>query len=104
MSIAGLKRLCTPALVYLGISFIAIFIMFFQNFGNRNVYCLGNFSCDVTNVSMIFIIKILYVLFWTWILSLMCKSGYQKVAWFLVLFPFILFFILLALMMSGISN
>lgn len=104
MSIVSLKRLCTPALVYIIISFIAILIMFFQNFGNRNVYCLGNFNCDVSNVSTIFIIKILYVLFWTWILSLICESGYKNVAWLLVLFPFILFFILIALLFTGLIN
>ena len=102
MSIAGLKKLCTPALVYMFISFIAIFIMFFQNFGNRNIYCLGSYTCDVSNVTTIFIIKILYILFWTWILNIMCGAGYQNVAWLLVLLPFILFFILLALMLSGI--
>lgn len=104
MSIVSLKRLCTPALVYIIISFIAILIMFFQNFGNRNIYCLGSYNCDVSNVSIIFIIKILYVLFWTWILSLICESGYKNVAWLLVLFPFILFFILIALLFTGLIN
>jgi hypothetical protein len=104
MSIADLKKLCTPALVYLIISFIAIFIMLLQNFGSRNVYCLGGFSCNVENVTTIFIIKILYVLFWTWVLSLMCGAGYKNIAWLIILFPFILFFILIALMISGIAN
>lgn len=104
MSIVSLKRLCTPALVYIIISSIAILIMFFQNFGNRNIYCLGSYNCDVSNVSIIFIIKILYVLFWTWILSLICESGYKNVAWLLVLFPFILFFILIALLFTGLIN
>lgn len=103
MSIVSLKRLCTPALVYLVISSIAILIMFFQNFGNRNVYCLGSYNCDA-NVSMVFIIKILYVLFWTFILNILCRQGYKSFAWFLVLFPFILFFILIALLFTGLIN
>ena len=103
MSIIDLKKLCTPAIVYLSISLIAIFIMILQNFGNRNIYCLGSYSCD-GNVTMIFIIKILYVLFWTWILNMMCGAGYKNVAWFLVLFPFILFFIILASLFTGIYN
>jgi len=102
MSIASLKKICSPALVYFVISCISILIMFFQNFGNRNIYCLGTYTCDVSNVTTIFIIKILYILFWTWILNIMCGAGYQSVAWLLVLLPFILFFVLLALMMSGI--
>ena len=57
MSILDFKKLCTPSLVYFSISFIAIFIMILQNFGNRNIYCLGSYNCDVSNVSIIFIIK-----------------------------------------------
>jgi len=41
---------------------------------------------------MIFIIKVVYILFWTWILNLMCKDGYTNIAWFLVLLPFVLLF------------
>ena len=96
MAIAGLKDLCTPASVYLVLSVIAIAIMFFQNIGSENIYCLGTYQCDVSSVSLIFIIKILYVLFWTWVLNLICRAGYSFVSWFLVLFPFILFFILIA--------
>ena len=102
MSIVDLKKICTPALVYCLISIFALFIMLFQNFGNRNIYCLGTYKCDVSSVTTIFIIKILYVLFWTFILNLLCKSGYKNIAWLLVLFPFIIFFILIALMMSNV--
>jgi hypothetical protein len=97
-------KLCPPALVYLVISFIAIFIMFFQNIGSRKIYCLGTSTCNVSDVYIIFIIKILYVLFWTWVLNLICKSGYEPMSWFLVLFPFLLFFIMIAMMVSGIYN
>jgi len=41
--------------------------------------------------------KVLYILFWTWVLNLMCKGGYKNVAWFLVLLPFVLFFVVLGL-------
>ena len=99
MAIVGLRNLCTPDLLYLAISTIAIIVMIFQNWGFSQTYCLGNFTCDVPNTTLIFIIKIIYVLFWTWVLNLMCKSGATSVAWFLVLLPFILFFVLLSLMM-----
>uniref|UniRef100_A0A6C0H1M6 Uncharacterized protein n=1 Tax=viral metagenome TaxID=1070528 RepID=A0A6C0H1M6_9ZZZZ len=99
MEVAGLKKLCTPAYVYLVISIIAMIVMLFQNVGNTNIYCLGAYECDVPSVTMIFIIKLLYVLFWTWILNLMCRSGASSVAWFLVLFPFVLMFVLIGLMM-----
>ena len=99
MKFKGIGPLCTPAYVYLVISIIALIVMFSQNFGNRQVYCLGSYSCDVSNVAVIFIIKILYVLLWTWILNLICGAGAEGFAWFLVLLPFLFFFILLSLLM-----
>lgn len=92
------RNWCTPAYFYFVISMIAIVIMMLQNFGNTNVYCLGDYSCDVTNKYMIFVIKVAYVLFWTWILNLICSNGYESVSWFLVLLPFILMFIFIASM------
>jgi hypothetical protein len=100
MAIAGLKNLCRPAYVYLVISIIFLVIMAFQNIGNEKTYCLGNYSCDVYNTTLVFIIKIIYILFWTWVLNLICGAGAKGLAWFLVLFPFILFFILLGIFMS----
>jgi hypothetical protein len=94
-----LKKLCTPAYVYLVISAIFLLIASFQNYGNINTYCLGDYSCDVTSTTMIFLIKVIYILFWTWILNLMCNAGATGIAWFLVLLPFILMFILISLMM-----
>ena len=99
MAIAGLRNLCTPSHVYLVVSMIFIFIMFIQNFGNVNTYCLGSYSCDVPNTTIIFIIKIVYVLFWTWILNLICRAGAPGFAWFLVLLPIVLYFTLIAMFM-----
>jgi len=56
------------------------------------------YQCDVADVTMIFIIKIVYVIFWTWVLNLICQQGYTPVSWLLVLLPFILFFVLLAML------
>jgi hypothetical protein len=96
MAIKGITNLCTPAQFYLVISLVAIIMMSLQNYGNRNVYCLGYYSCDVPNVNIIFILKILYVVFWTWILNLICGAGVEWFSWVLVLFPFVLFFIMIA--------
>ena len=94
-----LSKLCKPALLYLVISSFAIIIVLFQNIGSKQ-FCVGSLSCDVPSITMIFIIKIMYVLFWTWILNLICKSGHTRIAWFLVLLPFIAFFLMILLMMS----
>ena len=100
MAVVGIRKLCTPAYVYLVISIIAILVMAYQNYHNpANVYGLGVHSCNNTNITLIFVIKIIYVLFWTWLLNIICNAGATYVAWFLVLFPFILFFIFLSLLM-----
>jgi hypothetical protein len=98
MAIAGLKNLCIPAYVYLVISIIALVIIFIQNIGNSDKYCMGQYTCDVYSTIFIFIIKLIYILFWTWILNLICNAGASKLAWVLVLFPFILMFVLLGLL------
>lgn len=90
--------MCTPAYVYLVISVIAILALMFQNSGNEDVYCLGNYECPVPSTALVFLVKFLYVAFWTFILDSICKAGYKQFSWFLVIFPFLLFFVLLGLM------
>ena len=101
MQIPGLRKLCTPAYLYLVISVFSIIIIMLQNGSNSNTYCMGNYSCQVPNIYLIFVVKFIYVLFWTWILNLLCKAGYPGVSWLLLLFPFILMFIfIIAFMMT----
>ena len=38
-------------------------------------------------------------MFWTWILNLMCKDGHKNIAWFLVLLPFIMIFVITGIVM-----
>lgn len=94
--IIGLKDLCSPAHFYLVISLIAWVIMATQNASNSYVYCVGNYSCNTTSTFSIFIFKLVYIIFWTWLLNIICKGGYTNVSWFLVLIPYILFFIIVA--------
>jgi hypothetical protein len=97
---ASIRGLCMPSKIYLLISIVGILMILLQNLGsNENQYDLGCFSCDVPSKAIVFIIKILYVLFWTWILNLMCKDGHSGVSWLLVLLPFILMFVLIGLVM-----
>ena len=96
-----LSQLCTPSLVYFVISVIGLAMAIVQNLGNNNRYNLGSFSCEVSSCVAVFIIKIVYVLFWTWILNLMCRDGHDGIAWFLVLLPFILLAIIIGLIMAN---
>jgi len=94
-----LKELCTPAYVYFILSVIGIIASVIQNMGNKNVYKMGMFSARVPSTMLVFLVKIVYVLFWTWILNLICKDGHKEIAWFLVLIPFILLFVIMGLVM-----
>ncbi len=93
-----LSQLCTPAAFYFVISMFAFTLMVIQNLGNKKTFKLGLFSCRVANTLLVLAFNFIYILFWTWILHLICKDGYTVISWFLVLFPFIFLFVLLGLM------
>jgi len=95
----SLKELCTPAVVYFSISVISLVIVLLQNLGNTNSYNIGSFSCRVPNTTVVFITKLIYILFWTYILNLICKDGHTGLSWLLVLLPFILLFVIIGLLM-----
>tara|TARA_Y100000591_G_C21779673_1_gene670273 strand:- start:356 stop:706 length:351 start_codon:yes stop_codon:yes gene_type:complete len=97
------RSLCQPAYVYLVISVIALVVLIFQNASNTNSYCVGKFECEVPNVATLFIAKGIYIVFWTFILNAICKGGGKNgrmIAWFLVLIPFLLMAIAIALMFT----
>jgi hypothetical protein len=73
------EKLCTPAKLYFVIAIISLFFAFFKHF---NIVLL--------------IVKLLFALVWTLVLSCLCDKGFTYLSWFLVLFPY--FLILLAFM------
>ena len=94
-----LRKLCTPSTIYFVISLIFLIVMGLSNLNDTNRLCLGDYSCYVGNNTIIFLLNAIYILFWTFILDLMCKSGYSSLSWFILLLPFILSFVFLALIM-----
>jgi len=94
-----LSQLCTPSYVYFIISALAIVMSAIQNMGNNKKYTLGMFSCRVPSCIAVFMVKVIYILFWTWVLNLMCKDGHTGIAWFLVLLPFIMLFVIMGMVM-----
>jgi hypothetical protein len=94
-----LKELCTPAMIYFVISVIALVMVLLQNLGNQNSYNVGSFSCRVPNTALVFIIKLIYILFWTWVLNLICKDGHTSISWLLVLLPWIMLFVMMGILM-----
>jgi hypothetical protein len=102
--VSKIQSLCTPAFVFFIISVFSLFIMLFDNLENTNSYCFGNVSCNVANTSTIFIVEILFTVYWTWFLNFICSRGYANVAWFILLFPYILLFALLLFGAAEIRN
>lgn len=100
-----IQRLCVPAQLYLAISFLSIFILLFRNLGDTSVYRCGMYQVKTPiNCLVFYILKIVYVLLWTYVLQYLCSKGYSNVSWFLVLMPFILMFMLIALLMFAIAS
>lgn len=99
-----IQSLCTPAFIFFIISVLSLFVMLFDNIDNTHHYCFGNVSCNVANTSTIFIVEILFIVFWTWFLNAICSRGYVNVAWFILLFPYILLFALLLFGAAEIRN
>lgn len=90
----GSLELCTPAYVYLVISIISLIVMaYFQRY-NPNLNCIGTYDCNKITVNMIYIVKLLYVLFWTFLLNTICSKGGDTISWFLVLLPYVSLFAL----------
>jgi hypothetical protein len=86
------ESLCSPSRFYLGLSIFAMLLLLVQNFvnGDINELCVGSFKCNFPHVILLFVFQILYVSFWTWFLNYLCKKGLKTLSWFIVLIPFLL--------------
>lgn len=82
-----LNKLCSPASLYLAMSAIAIFIMLLENSSDDGYYHLAGMKCPCDMKAPIFVVKAFYTVFWTFALNALCKSGYTKISWLIMLFP-----------------
>ena len=94
-----LTNMCTPATIYFVLSLIGLIMVGLNNLNNHDKVCIGDYNCYVGNNTTVFILNAIYILFWTFILDLMCKGGYSSLSWFVLLLPFIILFILFAVLM-----
>ena len=95
----SIKELCPPAMFYFYVSIFVFLMILFQNCDNLHTYNVGNYSCNFPNILILFSMKLMYILFWTYVLNLICKDGYTAISWLLVLFPFILLFVLIGMVL-----
>tara|TARA_B110000967_G_scaffold170746_2_gene180903 strand:+ start:404 stop:754 length:351 start_codon:yes stop_codon:yes gene_type:complete len=93
----AVKKLCTPARIYFVLSMLSLVSLIFNNtfYGKEHKLCLGNYECPMENVMVVYIVKMGYVLFWSYLLNLLCKYGYKTISWLIVLMPVIGFFVAL---------
>ena len=91
-------NLCTPSTIYFVISLLGLILLGVSNLGNEDRLCVGGYNCNVQSNTVLFVLNAVYILFWTFILDLMCKNGYSSLSWFILLLPFIIYFIILAML------
>jgi hypothetical protein len=86
------KSLCLPSKVYFVLSFIGVLISILSPsiFGGASFF--------------VHLVHLVYFVFWTWVLNLICKAGYKWISWVLVLAPFLLAFFIVAFSMNSIHN
>lgn len=94
----GLTNLCTPAFIYFLLSITAVIMIGLQSsLSGPTNYCVGMYSCSNVNVVSLLALKILFILFWTWILNIICKNGNEVMSWIFVLIPLIIMFIFIGM-------
>jgi hypothetical protein len=86
------ESLCKPAQFYLILSMVAYVFMILQNLNSKSTFSLGSYQCNHDNPSYILLLNAVYIIIWTWLLNMICKIN-PNISWFIVLFPFILLFI-----------
>ena len=77
------KHLCTPAYIYFVIGMITLLINLISIFMAKKF----TFSTIV-----VYFMQIITILFWTFILNLLCKSGYADISWILLILPYLFLF------------
>ena len=104
MALASINRWCTPAYVFFVISILFVMVVYVQNSNNYNIFCLGGGSdCNSSKkeYTILLIFKFIFIVFWTWILNLLCRSGFSTLSWVLLLLPF--FFVIITISMMYVK-
>ena len=84
------NALCMPSYVYFMLSAVLLVIAVGQSLvnGNMQELCVGNYTCNVSNVVVVLAMHMLYVVFWTVVLDALCKYGLKNLSWLVLLLPF----------------
>ena len=90
------NKLCLPAKIYVILTLITTFVVYYQNYNDRNKYCIGIFTTkSICDNRLFFVCKFLYLVFWTFVLQKLCSKGYTAISWLILLLPLVLMFVLM---------
>ena len=95
-------KLCTPAQIYLIVSFILMVLSYFGlnaisqqitlNQSNSSFLQSLNFTYQKDSRTS-YVIQAVFIVLWTWVLSYLCNKGFSNLSWFLILLPWVLMFL-----------
>ena len=90
----AIMKLCAPSKLYFFAAIILLFLSFVIDIQNKDTdkVCLGKLKCK--NKPLYYFLNVIFILVWSWFLNILCTRGWNKLSWFLVLFPFIILVIL----------
>jgi hypothetical protein len=95
-------NICTPAQIYLIVSFILMVLSYFGmnaisqqitlNQANNAFLQSLNFTYQ-KDTRTSYVVQAVFIVLWTWVLSYLCRKGFSNLSWFLVLLPWVLMFL-----------
>jgi len=100
----AIMKVCTPSKIYFIIAVILLFLSVINDMQNKDKskVCLGTLKC--TNKPLYYFMNVIFILFWTWVLNKLCTTGWVKLSWFLLLFPFFLLIALFIMISFFVAN
>jgi hypothetical protein len=95
-------KMCTPAQIYLIVSFILMVLSYFGinaisqqitlNQANNSFLQSLNFTYQ-KDTKTSYVVQAVFIVLWTWVLSYLCNKGFSNLSWFLILLPWLLMFL-----------
>ena len=100
-----LQKLCSPSLLFLLVSIAILVVSFFQNISFHSSVSLGKVKNELQMTSIVYVFVAIGIVFWTFLIDKMCKSGYSQLSWGLFVVPLSIVIGILALLlfMQGFS-
>jgi hypothetical protein len=92
-------NLCLPSKLYMILGIILLIVSYYHDLktNDEEKICLGNLKCAIKNKPAYYAFNLTFILFWAWLLNLLCRYGWVKTAWFIFIFPYIIIFLVLIL-------